>query len=300
MAFRFRKNESIPDGLRRIVRERIDEAIAALQSTDEPVESVHKARKRFKEIRSVLKMTRTILGTTYEYENIWYRDAGHSLAAPRESQVALTTWEGLIRDFPDLKKTPEMARFRNQLALRLRALGERANSVAEESKQTLLDSLPHASERVEGWPLAKGEFQDLAAGIHRTYQQGRQARRNACNSGDDALWHEWRKRTQDIWHQIKLLGPISPKGMREKENKLMRISDLLGDDHDLIVFRAFLGRHSALFETWNLRAQLYERIMVRQHQLRNRAYRQGREFWADKPKRFTQKVEDRWKAWRKE
>jgi len=297
MAFHFRKDEPLPDGLRRIARERIDKAIEALQVADESVEGIHDARKKFKEIRALLRLARGLLGASYDCEKAWYRDARRSLSAPRESQVALTTWEALLRRFPELETTPAGAQIRHRLEARLEAMGENAVRQAAEARQHLLESLPVARGRIADWPLESAAFEDLAGGMRRTYRQGRRGMRKAHGSDDDALWHEWRKRAQDLWYQTRLLRPVWPDHMRDREKRLKGLSGLLGDDHDLVVFRALLGREPELFGHPAFRAQLDERIATRQHQLRTRAYSEGHGLWEDKPKDYARRIEARWKAW---
>lgn len=297
MAFRFRKNESLPDGLRRIARERVDKAIEALHGADGSGEGIHDARKRFKEIRALLRLAKDVLGPSYDREKAWYRDARRALSASRESQVALKTWEALLGRFPELETTPAGARVRQRLEARLEGMRENAAPLAAEARRRLLESLPAARGRIADWPLADAAFADLAAGMRRTYRQGRRGLRNARGSGDDALWHEWRKRTQDLWYQTRLLRPVWPDGLRDREKRLKRLSGLLGDDHDLAVFRALLGREPELFGHPDFRDRLDERIATRQHQLRTRAYREGSGLWDDKPKDYAHRIEVCWNAW---
>ncbi|HEU4653847.1 MAG TPA: CHAD domain-containing protein [Steroidobacteraceae bacterium] len=50
--------------------------------------------------------------------------------------------------------------------------------------------------------------------------------------------HEWRKRTKYLWHQVQLLAPPSSKEMHQYADGVHRLSDYLGDDHDLAVLRS--------------------------------------------------------------
>lgn len=297
MAFRFRQNEPLPDGLRRIARERVDKAIAALQGTDDCAEGIHYARKKFKEIRALLRLARRVLGASYEHEKAWYRDARRSLSASRESQVALQTWEALLRRFPELESAPGGALVRQRLEARLEAMSENAAREATEARMRLLESLPAARARIAEWALEGTAFEDLVDGMRRTYRQGRRGMREAHGSDDGALWHEWRKRAQDLWYQARLLDPIWADDMRNRMKRLKALSGLLGDDHDLVAFLALLGREPELFGHPGFRTLLYERIASRQHQLRTQAYREGHGLWDDTPKRFAHRIEVHRKTW---
>ena len=38
-----------------------------------------------------------------------------------------------------------------------------------------------------------------------------------------------------MWHSAQLLEPLAPKRVRKLKRRAHRVSDLLGDDHDLVV-----------------------------------------------------------------
>ena len=64
MAYRLEAGETLPHGLKRIVREQLDDAIAGLRSargSDAPA-AVHNARKDIKKTRSVLRLARDEIG----------------------------------------------------------------------------------------------------------------------------------------------------------------------------------------------------------------------------------------------
>ena len=81
MAYQFTNTESVPEGIRRVVREEIDAAIHELTDKEmDPHEGVHQARKRFKKIRAVLRLTRQELGEVYSIEAPRFRDFGRKLS----------------------------------------------------------------------------------------------------------------------------------------------------------------------------------------------------------------------------
>src|SRR5436190_11823631 len=104
MPFRFKRRESIRDGVHRIAAELLDDIIADLEA--KPPE-IHEARKRFKMLRALLRMIRT--GVSREFrrsENAQFRRLGQSLGAARDAQVRLETFERLLA----LPGAPEISR----------------------------------------------------------------------------------------------------------------------------------------------------------------------------------------------
>src|SRR5215471_18984252 len=91
MAFKFDIRESLLEGIPRITRERIDRVIGSLSEKPQPsAESIHEARKDLKCLRAVLRLARgSISGEVRIRENVFFRDAGRSLSAARDSEALL-------------------------------------------------------------------------------------------------------------------------------------------------------------------------------------------------------------------
>ena len=54
MAYRFKKNETIPHAVKRVFVEEIDWAVGQLGKEEDRIKAVHEARKSIKKIRSLL------------------------------------------------------------------------------------------------------------------------------------------------------------------------------------------------------------------------------------------------------
>jgi hypothetical protein len=95
---------------------------------------------------------------------------------------------------------------------------------------------------------------------------------------------------------LRLLEPISPGTMHGHAQEAHRLSDLLGDDHDLAVLRASLVASGAA-----LPVDLDSVIMLidhRREQLQAEATLVGTRLYAEKPKAFRRRIHRYWKAWR--
>ena len=77
------------------------------------------------------------------------------------------------------------------------------------------------------------------------------------------------------------------------------LSDHLGDDHDLALLRETVQRRRAAFADPAHKRHLLEQIDQRRGELQFAAISLGERIYADKPKRFTKRLENRWEAWRK-
>src|SRR3954468_14250518 len=163
MSYRFVKRETVPDGLRRIARERIENALAELrgETDSSPEEAIHEARKDMKKLRAVLRLARDELGDeVYRRENACFRDAGRELSAVRDADVMLETLRSLDGSFAKLRRSLEKHRGAE-------SRGDAARSVT--------GTLESAHARVATWPLEHDGFEALEGGLRRIYRRGRRA-----------------------------------------------------------------------------------------------------------------------------
>ena len=105
MSFELKRKEAVPDGIRRVVCERIEKALDSLdgngrKSVDD--EAVHEARKRFKQVRGALRLVeRELGGKPFDRENHTFRDAGRPLSEVRDAKVMVETLDALADHYKD-------------------------------------------------------------------------------------------------------------------------------------------------------------------------------------------------------
>ncbi|HVR39705.1 MAG TPA: CHAD domain-containing protein [Thermoanaerobaculia bacterium] len=279
MSYAFRAGESIPAGIRRIVTNRIDRAIEHLTDESSPLdERVHGARKRFKEIRAVLRLIRDPLGESFSAENLWYRDAGRELGAARDADAMLEAIDKLLDAADDKILKRALTRARRVL--------KTVPADLEPRVARLLDSLPFAKLRIESWPDLDDDFATIGGGLRRTYRNGRRAMQTAIAIPTMEHLHEWRKRVKDHWYHSQLLEDVWPTMMKPHLEAMEQLSHALGDDHDLAVLRERTGSHV-----------IHEAIDARRAELQKEAESVGRRMYADSPKAVASRFEAWWKEW---
>ena len=98
MGYRIRPNRNAAKEVRKAALQRIDKAIQALSvDADGRAEGVHQARKRFKELRALLRLVREPLGARFKLDNRRLRDMGRRLAESRDATAMLESWDALAR-----------------------------------------------------------------------------------------------------------------------------------------------------------------------------------------------------------
>lgn len=273
MTYAFLHDESVPAAVRRIMDEQLVRARTQLADSKSPQEKrVHDARKRLKETRALLRLVREPLGKQFAVENAWFRDAGRELAAVRDADAVLEALEKL--------DIPAALRKRVQKTL----TSGRREVPLDELIDRSVEQLVLAQARLDLWPRLEDSFDTLAAGLLRTYREGRRAT-NSAKTPEEL--HEWRKHVKTHWYHVRLLEQLWPDVMKAYSGVLEDLSHALGDHHDLHVLRESVPEPPPA---------LLEAIEKRQRELEAAAAAIGSRVYAERPKAFLARFEKLWNA----
>jgi CHAD domain-containing protein len=295
MAYRLHASETVARGLRRVVRQEIDRALAELTDKRlDPHEAVHAARKHFKKVRAALRLARSELGERFPFENAWWRDQGHDLARVRDATTQIESLDALVARFPRCNNQTPAGPVRQWLIERRRAIAAEQGDLQRELR-ALAARLRRARQRVAAWPLSRMGFDALAAGLRKCYAQGRRALRRLDREPTAENFHELRKRTKDHGYHSHLLEPLWPSRGKSHQQTLGKLADLLGDDHDLTILRqTLLEGAEALGGPARLRV-LLDLIGERQAELRKEARAVADPVYAEKPGALLKRLEADWR-----
>lgn len=271
------REETTGSGLTRIARETIGLAIAHL--TDSKPD-IHEARKRFKEVRAVLRLGRFILNGDFASLNRRFRDTARELAATREAEALIEIVEALRASAKDPLEKRALTRVR-------RILGE--DHVAEPDLLGLAAQLAGVRDELS---FAEGSF---ARGLQRTYRDGRGWFRAARKQRTAESIHEWRKRVKDLWYHAQILAPVWPELMSAHTALLHDLSRLLGDHHDVCTLAAAVANRR------RFGPKTSERIAVLAERWRNEIeisiFEKGSFVYADPPRAWSDRMVRYWRAW---
>jgi CHAD domain-containing protein len=294
VAFELQMGESVETGVRRIVDEQLQNALDELRGADarKADAAVHAARKRFKRIRALVRLVRDGLGqTVYHRENACFRDAGGNLADVRDAAVLVQTLDGL-------KEQVEPAAFalaRKRLLARRRAVKKRVLGSGN-GLEMVARTVEQARQRLAEWQITSGEgWAAIKPGLERIYRQGRSAYERADVEGHAELFHEWRKRVKDLWHQMEVLEAMWPGVMKGLAEEFHCLADTLGEEHDLSVLKGVLEAEALA------RAEepsgVIDALEARRTLLCGEAKAGGERLFAEKPGAFVKRLGRYWAAW---
>ncbi|HWF74049.1 MAG TPA: CHAD domain-containing protein [Solirubrobacteraceae bacterium] len=299
MPYRLEAGESVEDGIRRCSREQLDHAVQEL--TDgikaDAVEAIHEARKALKKQRSLLRLARAAFAPAVRrQEATVFRQTARKLSGTRDADVMIGALDELSERYAGTIPQGTVAAARARLVARQEDERDRARRSGAAAAVAV--ELRAARRRADAWDVRGGGWSALAPGLDRSYRRGRDAFKLARAEPTPENLHEWRKRVKDLWYHLRVLRPLSESTMNGQADEAHRLSELLGDDHDLWVLREAL---SAIEDeiTADLEPVLGA-IDHRTSRLETAAVLLGERLYAEKPKAFLRRIHRYWKAWRKE
>jgi CHAD domain-containing protein len=312
MPFQVEARETLREAILRTRNERLDRAIAALQSKPEPSpEAIHDARREFKRLRSLVRLGRGSMDKLVRNrEDQALRNAGRALAQSRDASALLETIETVFGNLtPEDRKSrrisPEGQKLLQQICQELRKdacrtldpmeIKATVKLLRDMKRRIWLPTLPSP----EDWYATVGE------GLQRTYRQGRELFAVSQSIGllnaSDELWHETRKRTKTLGYQLRFLRKIWPGTLNAIAEQLEELSERLGEDHDLALVRLRLTQIAlpeAEFEPFSIaRLNLIRAIDRRRRRLQNEALRKSQLVYLEQPRRFLKRIHCYWECW---
>jgi CHAD domain-containing protein len=153
-----------------------------------------------------------------------------------------------------------------------------------------------ARDRILAWPLDRNGFKALAPGLARAYRRGRRAQRVAHRDPTPEHLHEWRKRVKDLWYSLQILEAAAPKRMKALAKNARELSELLGEDHDLVVLEQQAERSRGDLPDERSAELLRELSERRRSELQREAFGMASSLYKDAPASFVSRVA---KGWRK-
>jgi CHAD domain-containing protein len=297
-AYRLLAGEPVDAGIKRVLRAQVDDAIDHLRGDAgaEPAEAIHEARKDVKKIRSALRLVRDAIGDDlWRRENDHYREVAGTLSSFRDAEILVEALDGLGERFGPTARE-RFDGLRKQLDEENRAAHD--DGSIERAMTGAAAELAAGRSRIDGLPLDGDGWELIAPGLHRSYRRGRKRLRAVEEDASVTNLHELRKRVKDLWYQLRLIRDADAGMLGRLADHAHDLSDHLGDDHDLALLREEAQRRPAVFADAGDQRHLLEEIDQRRGELQFAAISLGNRIYAEKPKRFTKRLEKRWETWR--
>lgn len=300
MAYRFKRRESVRDGVRRIADEQLEAAAAVMRRAAEGEEdrtrAIHETRRSFKRLRALARLARGGLGRKRcTAETAFFREAARQLSGGRDAHAALILLETLDREEP----LPEALYETTQRSLRARLDVDLARLDSDSVFGEMAGTLEEARRRAGDWPWLLNGWDALRGGLLLTYRRSRNAMREVCETPSTELLHYWRRWVKHLFFEAQMLQKCDPESMTLLGGRLGSLASVLGADHDLA---ALSGHIAGLSAEGALDPEAFtefeRRISVRRGWLLEEAMELGKEIHRQPPGKFVDRVHESWRAWR--
>ena len=287
-------------GTRRALCDQIDEAARQLSARRITDAHIHSARKTLKKARATLRLLRAALpARVFERENATLRDVARPLGAARDARVLLDSLDRLAELYGGPARHSIPQAFRRQLA-REQATSRGALKRQHSKRAAPIRRLRTSHRNILTARLRAKDWDEIGTGLGRVYRSGRKAMKEARKTSTPECLHEWRKQAKYLWHQLQLLEPMAPGPIGAIADQMHKLSDYLGDDHDLAVLREKVTAHAGQFPARGGPGALLALIDRCQDRLRARAFFLGRRIYEDSPAAFSNRFGRYWRRWSKQ
>jgi CHAD domain-containing protein len=300
MSYKLGPQEPFGPGLRRVLLEGIEDAVHQLEGARDSnwEEAVHEARKSIKKSRAALRLARPSIGPLYGQANSALRDVGRSLSEVRDGRVIVNTLDGLSEAFPERAGDQSFARVRRTLVERRDRATRQA--MAEHLPEQAAQRTRRVAALVARGPWEEAGWDFIDGGLRRAYRRGRSALAAAVDDPRGETVHAWRKRVKDRWYHMRLLKAGWPPVLKKDAKEAHSLSDLLGDEHDLVVLQETLEADAG--DGWDRADARFLSSLAgrRRAELLAAAVPLGRRLYAEKPSPFTSRIRRYWRFARAE
>jgi len=298
MAFRLKKKESVSKAVRRLGRERMDDALQCLAHR-ERAQTVHRVRKDIKRVRAVVQLVRSeIPKKACGRITGLLREAADQLSPIRDAYVKAMMLKKLKQHFPGLLAP---GAFRHTLTELRDVFDEEMKRFAKKRiARKVARSLRGVEKELNQLKVSGKGWKALCPGVKASYSKGQRAYQTVLKDSSPENFHEWRKSAKTLWYQVTLLQRIWPEQMDAMADELDKLGDLLGDDHDCVMLREATDEKGAVDAKQAELEMLKGLIDERQSELRTAALAIGSRFYSEKPSVFCNRLAGYWQIWRNE
>jgi len=291
MSYELKPDETIGDGLRRIIRKQIENAIEASKSKQNGKDSpVHETRKHLKKARAALRLVRgEVKQGAWKREDRCLAKVGEMISDVRDAEARLETVRQLRGFLRGRKRSFEETE--ELLAFELDSFLAAFSEWPQEAEARLGETL----ERLKDWPLKRLGCKQVRQNVQRTYKRGRQVLSAAIEKMTTKNLHSFRKQAKELLYQIQILRPLAPTIFEELHDELKTIGECLGQLHDL----AFVTQRLWSFGAGEKQGDriLSALIAVRTDELRATAIARGERFYAERPRQFARRLAKYFSKW---
>ncbi|MCE3002061.1 MAG: CHAD domain-containing protein [Xanthomonadaceae bacterium] len=288
MAYRIERGEPLPDALRRVFVEQVEEAARLLAQAPQGIHAaIHDARRAMRRARAAQALLRAGLDAEqWAACSATLREAGSRLSPLRDAQSMVEAIEGHLQEAGIELDEAARARLLRSLRARRERIVAAGAPALRAARAALGRAAGEAASLFAGFDeraLARG-LASARRRLDRAFEDVRLAPHDA-----DAL-HRLRQRARVHWLQLELVAAAWPAVLGAQAAEAKRLSQSLGDERDLQLLDGWLAQRRAPLPGGRALPVVREDIAGLRARLRARAFRLAARIGAEPPGRFARRV----------
>jgi len=285
MRYRLNPNGNFGKHLKRLMQSiNEDISLALLHACRVPETGVHEARKSCKEMRALLRLIRPQIGKTeYSRRQEHYKTISGKLSGSRDAIVRVNTWRGIIKENAALQEQ------RYDAIDRFLSEQQKLNPLEAKGREFFMElalEVEAQSTAPQEWDLPKS-LSKFMPNLKHLYQKARDAEKKANSSGDIEAFHQFRKRSKDLFYCLRALRPMFSKSLKSKVDGLEVMTELQGSANDQAVLLEYLTDHrheiGLKAEQWDLAEAC---IVAKLQELQKQTHKLAKKLLSDSPASF--------------
>ena len=261
-----RSRESFSEGIKRILIRLHEDAARLIVSKSRIHLSIHEVRTHIKKIRGIIRLIRDEIGEKqYQALNAYYRELGMEVAPVRDD----TSQIELLQNISKTIKSDALKKSISKSVKKIRArriehfeIFYKAGKDQIISKK-FLDQIPI----IEGLHIEGDPKFFIKKSLKRIYLRARTAMNAALKTKSNEEYHNWRKQAKYLTYHMMLIRKVWPSYFNSYFTELGKLTALLGDIHDLFLFRYHLKEGALADLDNNVKKILQRKIYKTQKQL---------------------------------
>lgn len=288
---RLRKAENIDVGVKRIATALVRNNIADLSDAGlYRGVAIHEARKRCKRLRGLLRLVRSSIKVDFRSLDRQVRNASSRLSLIRDCGVMAETVRQLRKSNDESISDEELSLVQSILSKRLAP----AEVHQDEQKQIalFLGDMRALLVRIPSWSFRAGLPKAARSDFAKTYRQSMELMTASSRVPSDANLHRWRKRVKYHEHQLQFLSKRWKGHATKRIARLVRLAELLGDDHDLAMIQTHLRKYGKVdSDVQQAGIDRFRKVLAnRRRKLQSKALKLGKELYSKRPAAIGKKL----------
>jgi len=299
MPFQFALKINYVPELQRIIKEQLQLILNMPLHTEVANDQIHtyahEARKATKRLRAILQLLKPVLKEVdFKVALRTFEQIANMLAELRDANSRLLAIERLIITFNQREDHTSLVVVRNYLKTELTQI-EQKDYV--EIFNQISQHTSYIEYQMRNWVIDKPGRMLIFTSIEKIYRKARKLVRKAYKHNQHDLLHAFRKQNKFLLHHTELISNIWPEVMEAYISEFEKLSDLLGEEHDLALLHTYIETLTNNNELSDEVGTALALISNRRTYLQNSIFHLQSKIYVDSPKSFAKRLRKYWDNW---